>query len=187
MSSGARAEICGQVHLYWKNAALCLYRCWSYSSCSQVVFPTDKGEWEKPGAFCLRGFFPCCRAPFTGIADFSSMKNRIIQLCLDLTTTVQKVSWFLFLFAFQKGRKGDAWGSHVLAVCRMLIGRQMWKWELTWSFEGVWRSLLVVCFSELWCVCFGVFCVLFNFRFCSFQLYLTNWFRGYSMFLNFNG
>ncbi|XP_064365202.1 connector enhancer of kinase suppressor of ras 3 isoform X2 [Dromaius novaehollandiae] len=30
------------------------------------------------------------RAPFTGIADFSSMKNRIIQLCLDLTTTVQK-------------------------------------------------------------------------------------------------
>ncbi|KFP33045.1 Connector enhancer of kinase suppressor of ras 3, partial [Colius striatus] len=30
------------------------------------------------------------RTPFTGIADFSSMKNRIIQLCLDLTTTVQK-------------------------------------------------------------------------------------------------
>ncbi|XP_074674902.1 connector enhancer of kinase suppressor of ras 3 isoform X1 [Strix aluco] len=32
------------------------------------------------------------RTPFTGIADFSSMKNRIIQLCLDLTTTVQKDS-----------------------------------------------------------------------------------------------
>ncbi|XP_050749804.1 connector enhancer of kinase suppressor of ras 3 isoform X1 [Gymnogyps californianus] len=31
------------------------------------------------------------RTPFTGIADFSSMKNRIIQLCLDLTTTVQKI------------------------------------------------------------------------------------------------
>ncbi|XP_050170695.1 connector enhancer of kinase suppressor of ras 3 isoform X2 [Myiozetetes cayanensis] len=30
------------------------------------------------------------RTPFTGIADFSSMKNRIIQLCLDLTTAVQK-------------------------------------------------------------------------------------------------
>ncbi|KFP03257.1 Connector enhancer of kinase suppressor of ras 3, partial [Calypte anna] len=30
------------------------------------------------------------RTPFTGIADFSSMKNSIIQLCLDLTTTVQK-------------------------------------------------------------------------------------------------
>ncbi|XP_074846452.1 connector enhancer of kinase suppressor of ras 3 [Carettochelys insculpta] len=30
------------------------------------------------------------RAPFTGIAEFSSTKNRIIQLCLDLTTTVQK-------------------------------------------------------------------------------------------------
>ncbi|XP_065444920.1 connector enhancer of kinase suppressor of ras 3 isoform X1 [Chrysemys picta bellii] len=30
------------------------------------------------------------RAPFTGIADFSATKNRIIQLCLDLTTTVQK-------------------------------------------------------------------------------------------------
>ncbi|NXX54424.1 CNKR3 kinase, partial [Scopus umbretta] len=30
------------------------------------------------------------RTPFAGIADFSSMKNRIIQLCLDLTTTVQK-------------------------------------------------------------------------------------------------
>lgn len=30
------------------------------------------------------------RAPFTGITDFSLMKNKIIQLCLDLTTTVQK-------------------------------------------------------------------------------------------------
>uniref|UniRef100_A0A8D0L9Z3 CNKR3 kinase n=1 Tax=Sphenodon punctatus TaxID=8508 RepID=A0A8D0L9Z3_SPHPU len=30
------------------------------------------------------------RAPFTGIADFSTAKNKIIQLCLDLTTTVQK-------------------------------------------------------------------------------------------------
>uniref|UniRef100_A0A8C8EDS4 Connector enhancer of kinase suppressor of ras 3 n=1 Tax=Otus sunia TaxID=257818 RepID=A0A8C8EDS4_9STRI len=40
----------------------------------------------------LRGIFSCCRTPFTGIADFSSMKNRIIQLCLDLTTTVQKDS-----------------------------------------------------------------------------------------------
>ncbi|XP_036728103.1 connector enhancer of kinase suppressor of ras 3 isoform X4 [Balaenoptera musculus] len=32
------------------------------------------------------------RAPFTGIADFSVTKNKIIQLCLDLTTTVQKDS-----------------------------------------------------------------------------------------------
>ncbi|XP_051061940.1 connector enhancer of kinase suppressor of ras 3 isoform X2 [Phodopus roborovskii] len=31
------------------------------------------------------------RAPFTGITDFSVTKNKIIQLCLDLTTTVQKV------------------------------------------------------------------------------------------------
>uniref|UniRef100_A0A452RPW0 CNKSR family member 3 n=1 Tax=Ursus americanus TaxID=9643 RepID=A0A452RPW0_URSAM len=30
------------------------------------------------------------RAPFTGITDFSVAKNKIIQLCLDLTTTVQK-------------------------------------------------------------------------------------------------
>ncbi|KAG8123703.1 hypothetical protein E2320_019044 [Naja naja] len=30
------------------------------------------------------------RTPFTGIADFSVTKNKIIQLCLDLTTTVQK-------------------------------------------------------------------------------------------------
>ncbi|OXB83737.1 UNVERIFIED_CONTAM: hypothetical protein H355_013092, partial [Colinus virginianus] len=34
--------------------------------------------------------FSSYRTPFTGIADFSLMKNRIIQLCLDLTTTVQK-------------------------------------------------------------------------------------------------
>lgn len=76
------------------------------------------------------------------------MKNRIIQLCLDLTTTVQKVSWFLFLFAFQKGKKGDVWGSNVLAVCRVLIGRQIWKWELTGNFQGPWRSVSVVHFSE---------------------------------------
>ncbi|KAM4865832.1 connector enhancer of kinase suppressor of ras 3 [Thomomys bottae] len=30
------------------------------------------------------------RPPFTGITDFSLTKNKIIQLCLDLTTTVQK-------------------------------------------------------------------------------------------------
>ncbi|XP_006868507.1 PREDICTED: connector enhancer of kinase suppressor of ras 3 [Chrysochloris asiatica] len=30
------------------------------------------------------------RAPFTGITDFSVTKNKIIQLCLDLTSTVQK-------------------------------------------------------------------------------------------------
>nr|XP_033792292.1 connector enhancer of kinase suppressor of ras 3 isoform X1 [Geotrypetes seraphini] len=30
------------------------------------------------------------RAPFTGITDFSATKNKIIQLCLDLTTTVQQ-------------------------------------------------------------------------------------------------
>ncbi|XP_060097063.1 connector enhancer of kinase suppressor of ras 3 [Heteronotia binoei] len=30
------------------------------------------------------------RTPFTGITDFSATKNKIIQLCLDLTTTVQK-------------------------------------------------------------------------------------------------
>uniref|UniRef100_A0A3Q2I0H1 CNKSR family member 3 n=1 Tax=Equus caballus TaxID=9796 RepID=A0A3Q2I0H1_HORSE len=30
------------------------------------------------------------RAPFTGIADFSVTKNKVIQLCLDLTTAVQK-------------------------------------------------------------------------------------------------
>ncbi|XP_007430764.1 connector enhancer of kinase suppressor of ras 3 isoform X1 [Python bivittatus] len=30
------------------------------------------------------------RTPFTGVADFSVTKNKIIQLCLDLTTTVQK-------------------------------------------------------------------------------------------------
>ncbi|XP_030052421.1 connector enhancer of kinase suppressor of ras 3 [Microcaecilia unicolor] len=30
------------------------------------------------------------RTPFTGITDFSATKNKIIQLCLDLTTTVQQ-------------------------------------------------------------------------------------------------
>ncbi|XP_042188981.1 connector enhancer of kinase suppressor of ras 3 isoform X1 [Callorhinchus milii] len=30
------------------------------------------------------------RTPFTGISDYSGMKNKIIQLCLDLTTTVQQ-------------------------------------------------------------------------------------------------
>ncbi|XP_072542926.1 connector enhancer of kinase suppressor of ras 3 [Salminus brasiliensis] len=30
------------------------------------------------------------RTPLTGISDFTSTKNRIIQLCLELTTTVQK-------------------------------------------------------------------------------------------------
>ncbi|XP_016284461.1 connector enhancer of kinase suppressor of ras 3 isoform X2 [Monodelphis domestica] len=30
------------------------------------------------------------RTPFTGITDFSVTKNKIIQLCLDLTTSVQK-------------------------------------------------------------------------------------------------
>ncbi|XP_060771723.1 CNK3/IPCEF1 fusion protein-like [Neoarius graeffei] len=30
------------------------------------------------------------RTPLTGISDFTSIKNRIIQLCLELTTTVQK-------------------------------------------------------------------------------------------------
>ncbi|XP_063299499.1 connector enhancer of kinase suppressor of ras 3 [Pelobates fuscus] len=32
------------------------------------------------------------RTPFAGITDFSSTKNKIIQLCLDLTTTVQQES-----------------------------------------------------------------------------------------------
>uniref|UniRef100_A0A8C1PUG7 Cnksr family member 3 n=1 Tax=Cyprinus carpio TaxID=7962 RepID=A0A8C1PUG7_CYPCA len=30
------------------------------------------------------------RSPLTGISDFTSIKNKIIQLCLELTTTVQK-------------------------------------------------------------------------------------------------
>lgn len=64
----------------------------SYSSHFTMLFLADKVGWEKIGPFSLRGIFSCCRTPFTGIADFSSMKNRIIQLCLDLTTTVQKVS-----------------------------------------------------------------------------------------------
>uniref|UniRef100_A0A8C5PP77 Connector enhancer of kinase suppressor of ras 3 n=1 Tax=Leptobrachium leishanense TaxID=445787 RepID=A0A8C5PP77_9ANUR len=33
------------------------------------------------------------RTPFAGITDFSSTKNKIIQLCLDLTTTVQQESY----------------------------------------------------------------------------------------------
>ncbi|XP_053317251.1 connector enhancer of kinase suppressor of ras 3 [Spea bombifrons] len=32
------------------------------------------------------------RTPFAGITDFSATKNKIIQLCLDLTTTVQQES-----------------------------------------------------------------------------------------------
>ncbi|KAM9316722.1 connector enhancer of kinase suppressor of ras 3 [Gastrophryne carolinensis] len=32
------------------------------------------------------------RTPFTGITDFSTTKNKIIQLCLDLTTAVQQES-----------------------------------------------------------------------------------------------
>ncbi|CDQ58379.1 unnamed protein product [Oncorhynchus mykiss] len=40
------------------------------------------------------------RTPLTGISDFTSIKNKIIQLCLDLTTTVQQI----------KGCRA-AWGS----------------------------------------------------------------------------
>lgn len=32
-----------------------------------------------------------CRTPLTGISDFATTKNKIIQLCLELTTTVQQV------------------------------------------------------------------------------------------------
>lgn len=35
--------------------------------------------------------FPLCRTPLTGISDFTATKNKIIQLCLELTTTVQQV------------------------------------------------------------------------------------------------
>ncbi|KAF3844680.1 hypothetical protein F7725_007843 [Dissostichus mawsoni] len=31
------------------------------------------------------------RTPLTGISDFTATKNKIIQLCLELTTTVQQV------------------------------------------------------------------------------------------------
>lgn len=33
-----------------------------------------------------------CRTPLTSSNDFSATKSRIIQLCLELTSTVQKVS-----------------------------------------------------------------------------------------------
>lgn len=36
------------------------------------------------------GFFP--RTPLSSAKDFTSTKSRIIQLCLELTSTVQKVS-----------------------------------------------------------------------------------------------
>uniref|UniRef100_A0A673JGX6 Cnksr family member 3 n=1 Tax=Sinocyclocheilus rhinocerous TaxID=307959 RepID=A0A673JGX6_9TELE len=40
--------------------------------------------------FTLVLFVFVCRTPLTGISDFTSTKNKIIQLCLELTTTVQK-------------------------------------------------------------------------------------------------
>lgn len=33
-----------------------------------------------------------CRTPLSGATDFTSTKSRIVQLCLELTSTVQKVS-----------------------------------------------------------------------------------------------
>lgn len=36
-------------------------------------------------------FLSCLRTPLTGISDFTATKNKIIQLCLELTTTVQQV------------------------------------------------------------------------------------------------
>lgn len=37
------------------------------------------------------GLILLCRTPLTGISDFTATKNKIIQLCLELTTTVQQV------------------------------------------------------------------------------------------------
>ncbi|XP_067900916.1 connector enhancer of kinase suppressor of ras 3 isoform X1 [Heterodontus francisci] len=48
------------------------------------------------------------RSPFTGISDYSMMKNKIIQLCLDLTTTVQQDST---VFEMEDG---------VINVCKVL-------------------------------------------------------------------
>ncbi|XP_067845655.1 connector enhancer of kinase suppressor of ras 3-like [Heptranchias perlo] len=50
------------------------------------------------------------RSPFTGISDYSMMKNKIIQLCLDLTTTVQQDST---VFEMEDG---------VINVCKVLNG-----------------------------------------------------------------
>uniref|UniRef100_UPI00398F4897 connector enhancer of kinase suppressor of ras 3-like isoform X1 n=1 Tax=Pristiophorus japonicus TaxID=55135 RepID=UPI00398F4897 len=50
------------------------------------------------------------RSPFTGISDYSMMKNKIIQLCLDLTTTVQQDCT---VFEMEDG---------VINVCKVLNG-----------------------------------------------------------------
>lgn len=50
------------------------------------------------------------RSPFTGISDYSMMKNKIIQLCLDLTTTVQQDST---VFEME---------DRVISVCKVLHG-----------------------------------------------------------------
>ncbi|XP_072363826.1 connector enhancer of kinase suppressor of ras 3 isoform X2 [Scyliorhinus torazame] len=50
------------------------------------------------------------RSPFTGISDYSVMKNKIIQLCLNLTTTVQQDST---VFEMEDG---------VVNVCKILNG-----------------------------------------------------------------
>lgn len=57
-----------------------------------------------PEALIHRLLFPVfsvflSRSPLTSPKDFTSIKSRIIQLCLELTSTVQKVSeahmWFV--------------------------------------------------------------------------------------------
>lgn len=127
----------GSRNIYIIKLSLHFCGCQSHSSDPYMPFFNAMVGQEKTCPFSLRRIFSCYRTPFTGIADFSSMKNRIIQLCLDLTTTVQKVSWFLFLFAFQKGGKVGVWGSNVFAVCWVLIGRQVWNCDLSSKLEEV--------------------------------------------------
>ncbi|KTG42422.1 hypothetical protein cypCar_00007623, partial [Cyprinus carpio] len=45
---------------------------------------------EAVDLLCALHVIICKKSPLTGISDFTSIKNKIIQLCLELTTTVQK-------------------------------------------------------------------------------------------------
>ena len=60
----------------------------------QATDRSSGGSW-----FCSRSshcdcicILPLCRTPLTSANDFTSTKSKIIQLCLELTSTVQKVS-----------------------------------------------------------------------------------------------
>lgn len=64
----------------------------------EEAFPRREGRSAVRPWFLMFSLFPplsAGRTPLTGISDFTVTKNKIIQLCLELTTTVQQVCTLL--------------------------------------------------------------------------------------------